>query len=343
MHLGHGILAPFPAKVMVMRHLIIILALLCASCNASLPSIKPYKMDIQQGNVVTSKMMLQLKPGMSKSQVRFVMGTPLIQDSFHPDRWDYFYEMRKAGKLIEKRRVTMDFENDALVRIRGDVIPAGTGQSATEPQPVTPHKARSKKPEKKKSLLDRLQFWKDDEDVSQPQAAPGDLVAPAAVPSPADSAAPSVEAPGAQPPAAEAPSAPAQPEESASPTLESAPAENAPAPSEQANPVGKPVVKPSLMPTKPAPVPEMAPIESPPPAEAAPAAPAKQSPPSPASEPESAAPPAPDSEAATPPAAKTEAAPKAAAKPAAEEDPGQDLPPEDDPGYFERMLEKIGF
>ncbi|HEX5538949.1 MAG TPA: outer membrane protein assembly factor BamE [Methylophilaceae bacterium] len=331
-----------------MRHLITILALLCASCNASLPSIKPYKMDIQQGNVVTSKMMLQLKPGMSKSQVRFVMGTPLIQDSFHPDRWDYFYEMRKGGKLIEQRRVTMDFENDALVRIRGDVIPAGTGQSVAEPQPVTPHKAKSKKPEKKKSLLDRLQFWKDEEEATQPQAAPGDLVAPAAVPAPAESIARPAETPAVeQQPAAEAPPAPAKPEESASPTLESAPAESAPAestpaPSEQANPVGKPVVKPSLMPTKPAPVPEMAPIESPPPAEAAPAAPAKQSSPPPAPEPEPAAP-APASEAATPPAAKTEAAPKPAAKPSAEEEPSQDLPPEDDPGYFERMLEKIGF
>jgi outer membrane protein assembly factor BamE len=112
---------------MVMRHIVILLALFCASCSSALPSLKPYQMDIQQGNVVTSKMMLQLRPGMTKSQVRFIMGTPLIQDSFHSNRWDYFYQMRHEGKVIEQRRVILEFENDALVRVRGDVIPVGEG------------------------------------------------------------------------------------------------------------------------------------------------------------------------------------------------------------------------
>ncbi|HYD34217.1 MAG TPA: outer membrane protein assembly factor BamE, partial [Methylophilaceae bacterium] len=107
---------------MVMRYItIILLALMCAACSSALPSLKPYRMDIQQGNVVTSKMMLQLRPGMTKSQVRFIMGTPLIQDSFHTNRWDYFYEMRKGGKIIERRRVILEFENEALKRVRGDV------------------------------------------------------------------------------------------------------------------------------------------------------------------------------------------------------------------------------
>src|SRR3989344_8647174 len=122
---------------MVMRRiffsLFIVLSLLSVSCSSALPSFKPYKMDIQQGNVVTSKMMLQLRPGMSKSQVRFIMGTPLIQDSFHSNRWDYFYQMRKAGKIIEQRRVILDFKNEALLRVRGDVIPAGTGDGTAEP------------------------------------------------------------------------------------------------------------------------------------------------------------------------------------------------------------------
>ena len=72
----------------VLRYLVIFLAILCASCGTALPSIKPYKLDVQQGNVVTSKMLLQLRPGMTQSQVRFIMGTPLIQDSFHGKRWD---------------------------------------------------------------------------------------------------------------------------------------------------------------------------------------------------------------------------------------------------------------
>lgn len=320
---------------MVMRHLIILLALLCVSCNASLPSITPFKMDIQQGNVVTSKMMLQLKPGMTKSQVRFVMGTPLIQDGFHPDRWDYFYQMQKQGKIIEQRRVTMDFENDALVRIRGDVIPAGSGQSVAEPQAVTPAKNKSKKAKKEKSLLDRLQFWKDDEEVTKPQAAPEELVKPASAPAAAESAAPSSAGPAAQP----AQALPAEP----------APASE-PAPSQ---PTEQPAAQPAPMPAEPAPTPDTGPVEPSAPVEPAPAtetAPAPQ--PAPVAEPEPApepqpaatptpaAAPAPTPAAAPAPAAEPVAKP---AKPAAAAEPEPDLPPEDDPSYFERMLEKIGF
>jgi len=54
-------------------------------------------MDIQQGNEIDAEMLLKLKPGMTKNQVRFVLGTPLIQDSFHNNRWDYLYAMRKDG------------------------------------------------------------------------------------------------------------------------------------------------------------------------------------------------------------------------------------------------------
>lgn len=95
-------------------------------CGASLPTIKPYKMDIQQGNVVTSEMLLQLRPGMTKSQVQFIMGTPLLVDSFHTNRWDYFYQLRKQGKIVSQRRVILDFENDLLKRVRGDVVPKGS-------------------------------------------------------------------------------------------------------------------------------------------------------------------------------------------------------------------------
>src|SRR5690606_6414943 len=123
---------------------------------------------------VTSKMMLQLKPGMTKSQVRFIMGTPLIQDSFHPDRWDYFYQMRKGGKIIEQRLVVMEFEDDKLKRVRGDVIPAGSDPTVPELQSG---ESRSKKAEDK-CLLDRLKFWKDDEEAIRAQEAPQELMTP---------------------------------------------------------------------------------------------------------------------------------------------------------------------
>jgi len=146
-------------------------------------------MDIQQGNVVTSKMVMQLRPGMTKSQVRFIMGTPLIQDSFRSNRWDYFYQMRQEGKIIEQRRVILEFENEGLARVRGDVIPAGSGQQELATPATTPEslskstKAKAKKDEK--GLVDKLKFWKSDEEKRSEDAK---AVAPAGV-------APAIESP----------------------------------------------------------------------------------------------------------------------------------------------------
>lgn len=161
-----------------MRKAILLPAIFLTACSnypASLPSIKPYKMDIQQGNVVTPKMMMQLRPGMSKAQVRFVMGTPLIADSFHANRWDYVYRMQKGGKVIEQRRVILDFENDQLKQVRGDVTPAGGDTNASMPaskEPVTLKSATGAAPkEKEKGMLDKLKFWKSDEPEATPKPA----------------------------------------------------------------------------------------------------------------------------------------------------------------------------
>lgn len=155
-----------------MRHLIVLLALLCVSCGTALPSIKPYKLDVQQGNVVTSKMLLQLRPGMTKSQVRFIMGTPLIQDSFHGNRWDYDYQMRESGKIKEQRRVILDFENDLLKSVRGDVIPAGSEQAGTPEAPVStgPRVVTPISKPQEKGLLDKLKFWESDDKTEKATA-----------------------------------------------------------------------------------------------------------------------------------------------------------------------------
>jgi outer membrane protein assembly factor BamE len=81
-----------------------------------------YRQDISQGNEITPEMLLEVKPGMNKSQVRFVLGTPLIQDSFHKDRWDYIYVVRKEGKFIESRHLVLTFKKDMLVNLTGDLI-----------------------------------------------------------------------------------------------------------------------------------------------------------------------------------------------------------------------------
>ena len=81
-----------------------------------------YRQDISQGNEITPEMLLEVKPGMNKSQVRFVLGTPLIQDSFHKNRWDYIYVVRKEGKFIESRHLVLTFKKDMLVNLTGDLI-----------------------------------------------------------------------------------------------------------------------------------------------------------------------------------------------------------------------------
>jgi len=144
-----------------------------SACGSTVPILKPYKLDIQQGNVVTSKMLLQLKPGMSKSQVRYIMGTPLIVDSFHKDRWDYFYQMRQAGKVIEQRRVILDFEKDLLARVRGDVVPQGTTGASTGEVigSTTTADILKEKEESESGLLDKLKFWKSDKKAAIAPAA----------------------------------------------------------------------------------------------------------------------------------------------------------------------------
>lgn len=90
-------------------------ALLLVGCT-----LTTYKMDIQQGNVVTQEMVSKLRPGMTRSQVKFVMGTPLVSDPFHTERWDYFYEFIKGGKPKDQRRLTLIFDKDQLQKVLGD-------------------------------------------------------------------------------------------------------------------------------------------------------------------------------------------------------------------------------
>ena len=84
------------------RILTLVVLLLLAGCS-SIPSLL-YKIEIQQGNVITQEMVDKLKPGMTRSQVRFALGSPMISDAFHDNRWDYIYRLEQKGKLVEQRR-----------------------------------------------------------------------------------------------------------------------------------------------------------------------------------------------------------------------------------------------
>lgn len=101
-----------------MRIKIILLSLLLSSCTSFyIPLLTPYKMDIRQGNFVTPAMREKLKIGMTKPQVQFVLGTPLIQDVFHQNRWDYVYSYEHARKIVDTQKMTLYFQGDKLVRI----------------------------------------------------------------------------------------------------------------------------------------------------------------------------------------------------------------------------------
>ena len=82
-----------------------------------------YKIDINQGNYITQDMVDRLKTGQTKTQVRLALGTPLVQSAFRDNRWDYVYEFRRQGKLIEHRQFTVYFADDKLARWEGDEMP----------------------------------------------------------------------------------------------------------------------------------------------------------------------------------------------------------------------------
>lgn len=91
-----------------------------------------YRIPVMQGNIIDQKKVDQLKIGMSKRQVQYVMGTPLLTDVFHLDRWDYLYQLRHGNELLRNKRFTLYFESDALVRYEGDYEPnAGTEDTDT--------------------------------------------------------------------------------------------------------------------------------------------------------------------------------------------------------------------
>jgi outer membrane protein assembly factor BamE len=98
------------------------LTLILGAC-ASLPGIGVYKLDINQGNYVTQDQVDRLKTGQTRQQVKSTLGTPLVADPFHANRWDYVYEFRRQGRTLEHRQFTVYFVEDKLARWEGDEVP----------------------------------------------------------------------------------------------------------------------------------------------------------------------------------------------------------------------------
>ena len=91
-----------------------------------------YKIGIAQGNIITQEMVDQLRPGMTKRQVIFVMGTPLVRDPYHQDRWDYIYNFQPGGGVRGQERVSVFFMDDELVSFTGDFVPTDSSVPTEE-------------------------------------------------------------------------------------------------------------------------------------------------------------------------------------------------------------------
>lgn len=97
--------------------IVLLLATLTAGCNLL------YKPEIQQGVLLSPEMLANLKPGMTKRQVRLLLGSPPVNDVFHPERWDYLYSVSKTGERVKPQHLALYFRNDTLVRAEGDLAP----------------------------------------------------------------------------------------------------------------------------------------------------------------------------------------------------------------------------
>jgi outer membrane protein assembly factor BamE len=108
--------------------------LLSGCANWEFPWV--YRLQVDQGNIITQEKVNQLKPGMTREQVKFVMGSPLLTDTFHSDRWDYIYSLRDADGNISKQRLSVIFADDKLARLSGTFMPQRSPAVTPAPAPA---------------------------------------------------------------------------------------------------------------------------------------------------------------------------------------------------------------
>jgi outer membrane protein assembly factor BamE len=125
----------------------------CSTLESYTPSwLSVYKIDVNQGNYLSQDMVDKLKVGMSKQQVKLVLGTPLVTSAFRDNRWDYVYEYMHRGRLREHRNFTVYFVDEKLARWEGDEMP----QSVVELNRSAGEKALNLPKDENKGFLDRI-------------------------------------------------------------------------------------------------------------------------------------------------------------------------------------------
>jgi outer membrane protein assembly factor BamE len=131
----------------------------CSTLETYMPVVKSfgvYKIDINQGNYLSQDMVDKLKVGMTKPQVRTILGTPLVSSAFRDHRWDYVYEFSRQGRMVEHRQFTVYFADEKLARWEGDEMP----QSVVELNRAASDKVLSHIPSAEdKGFLDRIFDW----------------------------------------------------------------------------------------------------------------------------------------------------------------------------------------
>jgi len=125
-----------PKIVLVMKKILITiflpLLITLAGCTSWENFSLVHSPDIEQGNLITPEMVAMLEPGMSKRQVKFVLGTPMLIDVFHDQRWDYYLSIKRRNEPLEIKAFTVYFDGDNLSRYEGDIQPAANVESAKE-------------------------------------------------------------------------------------------------------------------------------------------------------------------------------------------------------------------
>ncbi len=111
--------------------LLAVLAFLSGCGVPRIPGITPYRMEIQQGNFLSQEAITKLKPGMSRDEVKLILGTPLLTDVFHADRWDYVFSRETPDGKRESRRIALFFADGKLTRVDD-----GTAPSPAAPSPA---------------------------------------------------------------------------------------------------------------------------------------------------------------------------------------------------------------
>lgn len=134
-----------PASLRVVPLPVLLFIAGCGSWSNPIDNLPRHRIEVQQGNLVTQDMVDKLKPGMTPSQVRFILGTPLVVDPFRKNRWDYVYRVERGGKVQEQRRISVVFEDDRLKAVEGDVTPASAKTApapAQNPAPAQPEESK---------------------------------------------------------------------------------------------------------------------------------------------------------------------------------------------------------